>query len=82
VSLEILAVVAVVIIFNALLSFFFSTSFLMFFVFLFLFVLLFPDRVSLCSLGCPRTHSVDQFSFKLRDPPASASQVLGLKAFI
>jgi hypothetical protein len=34
--------------------------------------------VSLCSPGCPGTHSVDQLSLKLRDPPASASQVLGL----
>jgi hypothetical protein len=38
------------------------------------------DRVSLCSLGCPGTHSVDQADLELRDPPASASQVLGLKA--
>ncbi|GAB1288398.1 Aquaporin-7 [Apodemus speciosus] len=35
--------------------------------------------VSLCSPGCPGTHSVDQPGLKLRDPPASASQVLGLK---
>jgi hypothetical protein len=32
---------------------------------------------SLCSPGCPETHSVDQAGL---DPPASASQVLGLKA--
>jgi hypothetical protein len=38
------------------------------------------DRVSLCSPGCPRTHSVDQAGLELRNPPASASQVLGLKA--
>jgi hypothetical protein len=38
-----------------------------------------PDRVSLCSLGCPGTRFVDQAGFELRDPPASASQVLGLK---
>jgi hypothetical protein len=30
--------------------------------------------------GCPGTHSVDQTGLKLRNPPASASQVLGLKA--
>jgi hypothetical protein len=48
-----------------------------FFVF-FLFV--FRDRVSLCSPGCPGTHSVDQAGLKLGNPPASASQVLGLKA--
>ena len=31
----------------------------------------FRDRVSLCSLGCPRTCSVDQAGLKLRDLPAS-----------
>jgi hypothetical protein len=40
----------------------------------------FRNRVSLCSPGCPRTHSVDQAGLELRNPPASASQVLGLKA--
>jgi hypothetical protein len=40
----------------------------------------FQDRVSLCSPGCPGTHFVDQAGFKLRNLPASASQVLGLKA--
>jgi hypothetical protein len=35
--------------------------------------------VSLCSSGCPGTHSVDQAGLELRNPPASASQVLGLK---
>jgi hypothetical protein len=38
------------------------------------------DRVSLCSPGCPGTHSVDQAGLELRNPPTSASQVLGLKA--
>jgi hypothetical protein len=42
--------------------------------------LVFRDRVSLCSPGCPRTHSVDQAGLELRNPPASASRVLGLKA--
>jgi hypothetical protein len=37
------------------------------------------DRVSLCSPGCPGTHSVDQACLKLRNLLASASQVLGLK---
>jgi hypothetical protein len=41
--------------------------------------LVFQDRVSLYSSGCPGTHSVDQAGFKLRNPPASTSQVLGLK---
>jgi hypothetical protein len=45
--------------------------------FLFLF---FRDRVSLCSPGCPGTHFVDQAGLELRNSPASASQVLGLKA--
>ena len=40
----------------------------------------FRDRVSLCSPGCPGTHSVDQADPELRNPPAFASQVLGLKA--
>jgi hypothetical protein len=37
--------------------------------------------VSLCSPGCPGTHSVDQAGLELRNPPASASRVLGLKAW-
>jgi hypothetical protein len=49
-------------------------------VFCFLFFLVFWDRVSLCSPGCSGTHSVDQAGLELRNPPASASQVLGLKA--
>jgi hypothetical protein len=39
----------------------------------------FFERVSLCSPGCPGTHSVDQAGLELRNLPASASQVLGLK---
>ncbi|GAB1296331.1 Membrane metallo-endopeptidase-like 1 [Apodemus speciosus] len=38
--------------------------------------------VSLCSPGCPGTHSVNQAGLELRNPPASASQVLGLKVII
>jgi hypothetical protein len=56
---------------------------LFFFLFCFVwfgFVLCFQDRVSLCSPGWPGTHFVDQAGVKLRNPPASASQVLGLKA--
>jgi hypothetical protein len=41
-------------------------------VFLFYFVL-FRDRVSLYSPGCPGTHFVDQAGLELRNPPASAS---------
>ena len=43
-------------------------------------VLVFRDRVSLCSPGCPGTHFVNQAGLELRNPPASASRVLGLKA--
>jgi hypothetical protein len=51
---------------------------LVFFFFSFFF---FPrDRVSLCSPGCPGTHFVDQAGLELRNSPASASRVLGLKA--
>jgi hypothetical protein len=42
-------------------------------------VLFFRDRVSLYSPGCPGTHFVDQPGLELRNLPASASQVLGLK---
>ena len=45
-----------------------------------LFCFVFRDRVSLYSPGCPETHSVDQAGLKCRNLPASASQVLGLKA--
>jgi hypothetical protein len=51
------------------------------FVFLFCFVFcFFRDRVSLYSPGCPGTHFVDQAGLELRNLPASASRVLGLKA--
>jgi hypothetical protein len=55
----------------------------LFFCFFFFFVfgfLVFQDRVSLWSSGCPGTHFVDQGSLELRNLPASASRVLGLKA--
>jgi hypothetical protein len=41
----------------------------------------FRNRVSLCSPGCPGTHSVDQAGLDLRNQPVASSQVLGLKAF-
>jgi hypothetical protein len=50
------------------------------FIFCFCFCCCFRDRVSLYSPGCPGTHFVDQAGLKLRNPPASASKVLGLKA--
>jgi hypothetical protein len=40
--------------------------------------LVFQDRVFLCNPGCSGTHFVDQAGLELRNPPASASQVLGL----
>ena len=40
----------------------------------------FSRRVSLCSPGCPGALYTDQAGLELRDHPASASQVLGLKA--
>jgi hypothetical protein len=40
----------------------------------------FRDRVSPYSPGCPGTHFVDQAGLEVRNLPASASQVLGLKA--
>jgi hypothetical protein len=49
------------------------------FVFVCLFVLFFQDRFSLCSPGCPETHSVDQTGLELRNLADSTSQVLGLK---
>jgi hypothetical protein len=45
----------------------------LFFVLLLLLLLFFGDRVSLCSPGCPGTHSVDQAGLELRNLPASAS---------
>jgi hypothetical protein len=50
------------------------------FVVLFCLFVCFRDRVSLYHPGCPGTHSVDQAGLELRNPPASASEVLGLKA--
>jgi hypothetical protein len=46
----------------------------------FCFVFVFWDRVSLCSPGCPGTHSVDQAGLRLRNLLTSFSQGLGLKA--
>ena len=40
----------------------------------------FGDKVSLYSPGYPGIHSVDQAGVELRNLPASASRVLGLKA--
>jgi hypothetical protein len=47
------------------------------------FCFVFRDRVSLCNpgySGYSGTHSEGQAGLELRNPPASASQVLGLKA--
>jgi hypothetical protein len=61
-------------------SFQLPTSRICFCVFVCLFCFVFRDRVSLYSLGCPGTHFVDQAGLELRNPPASASQVLRLMA--
>jgi hypothetical protein len=42
-------------------------------------VLVFQDRVSLCSAGRSGTSSVNQAGLELRDLPASASQNAGIK---
>ena len=42
--------------------------------------LVFQDRISLYSPSCPETHSVGQAGLELRNLPASASQIQGLKA--
>jgi hypothetical protein len=55
----------------------FSASFCtVFLLCLFVCLFVFRDRVSLCSPGCPGT----QADLELRNLPASASHVLGLKA--
>jgi hypothetical protein len=59
---------------------FFLFYFLFLFIIVIIIILVFGDRASLYNSGCLGTHSVDQGGLKLRDPPASASQVLGLKA--
>ena len=51
----------------------------MFLVYLFIY-LSFRDSVFLYSPSCPGTNSVDQAVLELRNPPAFASQVWGLKA--
>jgi hypothetical protein len=50
------------------------------FVCLFVCLFWFFETGFLYSPGCPGTHFVDQAGLELRDPPASASRVLGLKA--
>jgi hypothetical protein len=52
-----------------------------FFVCLFVCLFVFWDRVSLYSCVCPGTHFVDQAGLELRNPLASASRVLELKAW-
>jgi hypothetical protein len=58
----------------------FQPFFLFVLFFCFFVCLFFRDRVSLYSSGCPGTHFVDQTGLELRNPPVSASRVLGLKA--
>jgi hypothetical protein len=39
----------------------------------------FFETISLCNPYCPGIPSVEHAAFELRDPPVSASQVLGIK---
>jgi hypothetical protein len=48
--------------------------------YLFIYLFWFPRQGFPVCLGCPGTYSVDQAGLELRNPPASASRVLGLKA--
>jgi hypothetical protein len=66
---------------NVIVQILFTLFFLfLFFILFYLFIFGFLRQVSLCSPGCPGTHFVDQAGLELRNLPASASQVLGLKA--
>jgi hypothetical protein len=63
---------------------FFSAFFLSFniyiYIFFFFVLFCFPETGFLCiALACSGTHFVDQAGLELRSPPASASQVVGLK---
>ena len=51
--------------------------FLFYYIILYYYLYVFQDRASLCS---PGTHFVDQAGPEFRNPSASVSQVLGLKA--
>jgi hypothetical protein len=62
---------------STLLEYFCTSNSVCILFFLFVCLLVFRDRVSLYSPGCPGTHVVD---LELRNPPASASRVLGSKA--
>ena len=44
------------------------------------FFLVFRDRVSLCSPGCPGTHYADQAVLELGDPPASSPKCWDLNS--
>jgi hypothetical protein len=57
-----------------------ENSFFFFWFYGFFCFFVFRDRVFLYRSGCPGTHSVDQAGLELRNPPTSASRVLGLKA--
>jgi hypothetical protein len=69
-----------VFLFSFVLVLFFVCLFVWFFLLLLFWGFFWLYRVSLYSPGCPGTHSVDQAGLELRNPPTSASRVLGLKA--
>jgi hypothetical protein len=62
-------------------NFIFFSFFFVFFLFFnfYLFIYFLRQGFSVFP-GCPGTHSVNQAGLELRNPPASASPVLGLKA--
>ena len=62
------------------LDFFFSFYFFSFFFFFFFFGFFETGFLCVALAGSPGTHFVDQAGLKLRNPPASASRVLELKA--
>lgn len=49
--------------------------------FVLVFVLFYFFQIGFLCVTCPRTHFVDHTGLKLRDLPALAFQVLGLKAY-
>lgn len=46
-----------------------------------MYLLIYLDRISLCSPGYSETYSIDQVALKPGDSPASASEVMGLKMY-
>jgi hypothetical protein len=49
------------------------------YMYVFTYLLVFRDRVSLCSSGCPGTHPVDQAGLELRNPAPLCLSSTGIK---